>query len=120
MTDLFERHAFVALTTTDIYAAWKFWVEGLGLPVLREEEGHSFVVDAGGIRLCIDLADGDLHKPGSTDPVVGLLVKDVNDTLAALAKKGVRPKRGPVPAGKGLYAVLEDPDGHPVVVTEFD
>ena len=120
MAGLFERYSFVALTTTDIYAAWKFWVDGLGLAVLEEVEGDHFIVDAGGVRLCIDMADGDLHKPGSTDPLVGLKVADVPATIAALAKRGVRPVRGPVPAGKGLYAVLEDPDGHPVVITEFD
>jgi catechol 2,3-dioxygenase-like lactoylglutathione lyase family enzyme len=120
MPGIFERHAFIAITTTDVYKAWAFWVDALGLPVLEEEEGRSFMVDAGGVRLCIDLLDGELHKPGSTDPVIGLKVKDVPEALAALAKKGIRPVRGPVPAGKGLYAVLEDPDGHPVVVTEFD
>jgi len=120
MPGIFERHAFVAITTTDVDAARAFWVDALGLPVIKEEEGHYFTVDAGGVRLCIDLADGELHKPGSTDPVVGLKVADLHAALAALAERGVRPVKGPVPAGKGLYAVLRDPDDHHVVVTEFD
>jgi catechol 2,3-dioxygenase-like lactoylglutathione lyase family enzyme len=120
MPAAFERHAFVALTSTDIPASRAFWVDALGLPVLREEEGHFFMVDAGGVRLCLDLADGDLHRPGSSDPVVGLKVGDLDPALVALKERGLQPFRGPVLTGKGRYAVFHDPDGHPVVVTEFD
>ena len=120
MSGAFERHAFVAITTTDFPRARAFWVDGLGLPLLREEEGHHFMVDAGGVRLCVDLADGEMHLPGSTDPVIGLKVADLEKALAALADRGLRPYRGPVPAGRGPWAAFRDPDGHPVVVTEGD
>ncbi len=120
MSGTFERHAFVAVTSVDVPGARAFWVEGLGFPVLEEEEGHYFIVDAGGVRLCVDLADGDLHKPGSTDPVIGLKVADLDDALAALGARGLKPFRGPVLTGKGRYAVIHDPEGRGVVVSEFD
>ena len=73
---MFERYSFVAITTLDLDRARRFWVDALGFPVSEEEEaGHFFIVDAGGLRLCIDVADDDIHKPGSTDPVIGLEVR---------------------------------------------
>jgi len=119
MTGLFERHAFVALTTRDLARARRFWVDALGFPLLQDEPGH-FMVDAGGVRLCVDTADGDLHREGSTDPVVGLRVPSLEAALAALAKRGVRPEKGPTPSRGGSWALLRDPDGRGVVVTEYD
>ena len=118
MSGIVERHAYVGLTTTDVPLARSFWADALELPVVAEDEGHSFTVDAGGVRLCVGLADGDLHRPGGTDPVVGLEVQDLREALATLADHGVHPIRGPVPAGKGDYAVLQDPDGRLVILTE--
>ncbi len=120
MSGIFERHAFVALTTTDLARARRFWVDALGLPVLRGEGDHFFMVDAGGLRLCVDMADGDLHRAGGTDPVVGLKVADLGSALAALAARGVRCEKGPLRGRAGSYAVLRDPDGRGVVVTEYD
>lgn len=117
---MFERYSFVAITTLDLDRARRFWVDGLGFPVTEEETGHFFIVDAGGLRLCIDLADDDIHKPGSTDPVVGLKVKSVRKVLEDLATRGVEPDRGPVIGPPGSYAELRDPDGRAVIITEAD
>ena len=119
MGGLFERHALVAVTTTDLARAKRFWVEALGCPVVEAGEDH-FLADMGGVRLCVDSADGDLHRTGSTDPVLGLRVKSIGDSLAALASKGIRPERGPLAGRGGSWALLRDPDGRAVVLTEFD
>jgi catechol 2,3-dioxygenase-like lactoylglutathione lyase family enzyme len=120
MSGIFERHAFVAVTTTDLPRARKFWVEDLGFPVLHEEAGDFLMVDAGGVRLCVDKADGGVHQAGSMDPVVGLKVKDLKAALAGLAKRGLRPEKGPIAGRGGSYAEFRDPDGRTVVVTEYD
>jgi catechol 2,3-dioxygenase-like lactoylglutathione lyase family enzyme len=92
---MFERYSFVAITTLDLDRARRFWVDALGFQVTEEETGHFFIVDAGGLRLCIDLADDDIHKPGSTDPVIGLKVKSVRNILEDLAKRGHTADRSP-------------------------
>src|SRR5881397_354837 len=61
---MFERYSFVAITTLDVGRARRFWSGILGFPVTEEEPGQFFIVDAGGLRLCVDLADGDVHRSG--------------------------------------------------------
>jgi catechol 2,3-dioxygenase-like lactoylglutathione lyase family enzyme len=115
---LAERYAFVALTTTDLPRARRFWVEQLAFPVTDEDEGRFFVVDAAGLRLRIDLADGDVHRAGSTDPVIAFEVVSLAETLADLAERDVYAHRGPTEGPNGAYAELRDPDGRPILLIE--
>jgi catechol 2,3-dioxygenase-like lactoylglutathione lyase family enzyme len=117
---VFQRCSFVAVTTKDLDRARRFWVDALGFRVTEEDPGHHFIVDAGGLRLCVDLEDGDAHRAGGTDPIVGMKVASLAPCLAALAARGVRPVEGPVRGKKGSWARFVDPDGHGVVVAEFD
>ena len=117
---LIERCAFVAVTTASLARARKFWVDRMGFPGVRQKRGDFFMVDAAGVRLCFDLADGETHRLGSSDPVIGLKVASLERTLAALARRGVRPVRAPVASPRGSYAELKDPDGRSVVLTEAD
>jgi len=117
---LFERYSFVALTTTNLARARTFWSEQLGFSISEEEPSHFFIVDAGGLRLCVDLDDGDIHLAGGTDPVIGLQVRSLSETLAALKDRGVCPERGPLNSRRASYAIIRDPDGRAVIVTETD
>jgi catechol 2,3-dioxygenase-like lactoylglutathione lyase family enzyme len=117
---MFERYSFVAMTTADLGRARSFWVGQLGFPVIEEDPGRFFMVDAGGLRLCVDAPDGDSHDTASSDPVIGLKVASVSRTLAAMAQRGLRPAKGPLPRGRGSYAVILDPDGREVILTEVD
>ena len=117
---LFERYSFVAVTTLDLGRARGFWTEALGFPVTEEQTGHFFIVDAGGLRLCVDIADGDVHRAGGTDPVIGLKVGSLHKALEELSRRGVTPDRGPLAGSRGPYAHLRDPDGRIVIVTESD
>ncbi len=117
---MFERYSFVAVTTRDIDAARRFWVDRLGFAVTEEEPGHFFIVDAGGLRLCVDLEDGEVHRAGGMDPVIGLKVRSVDQTLAALAERGVHCTKAPATHRGGRYAELRDPDGRAVILTESD
>jgi catechol 2,3-dioxygenase-like lactoylglutathione lyase family enzyme len=116
---LAERCAFVALTTTDLPRARRFWVDQLAFPVTEEDEGH-FVVDAAGLRLRVVLADGNVHRAGSTDPVLAFEVASLAETLADLAERDGYAHRGPAEGPHGAYAELRDPDGRPIVLTEAE
>jgi catechol 2,3-dioxygenase-like lactoylglutathione lyase family enzyme len=114
------RYSFVALTTVDLARQRAFWVDQLGFEISEEAPGEFFIVDAGGLRLCVDVADGDVHVAGGKDPVIGLKVDSVRKTLAALADRGVAAAAEPVSAQRESYAVVHDPDGRAVILTEAD
>ena len=114
------RYSFVALTTVDLARQRAFWVDQLGFEISEETPGEFFIVNAGGLRLCVDLADGDVHVAGGKDPVIGLKVDSVRKTLAALAGRGVAAPAEPISAQRGSYAVVRDPDGRAVILTEAD
>src|SRR2546427_46367 len=84
-----ERYSFVAITTSDLDRVRQFWVNALGFPITEEEAGHFFIVDAGGLRLCVDLADDDIHKTGGSDPAIGSKVQSVSEVLSQLANLGM-------------------------------
>lgn len=108
------------MTTSNLARARAFWITQLGFRVVSQKRGDFFMVDAAGVRLCVDAADGGTHRTGGTDPVIGLKVASLSRTLAALARRGVRPRGRPVTTPRGRYAELKDPDGRTVVLTETD
>jgi catechol 2,3-dioxygenase-like lactoylglutathione lyase family enzyme len=114
------RYSFVALTTADLARQRAFWVDQLGFSISEEVPGEFFIVDAGGLRLCVDLAGGDVHVAGGKDPVIGLKVDSLHPTLASLAAAGVNVPEEPIAAPSGSYAVVRDPDGRAVILTESD
>lgn len=117
---MFDRYAFVAVTSPDLGAARRFWVDQLGCAITEDRPGEFFIVDAGGRRLCIDRPDGRVHRAGGSDPTIGLKVESVDAALDALAAHGWEGRPQTVQAGSGRYAVIHDPDGHAVILTESD
>jgi catechol 2,3-dioxygenase-like lactoylglutathione lyase family enzyme len=115
---LFERYTFVMVTTQNLVAARRFWVEQLGFPVTEDRPGVSFIVDAGGLRLWIDLKDSEEKAVRGSDPAIGLKVRSVEMALNTLAARGITEKAEPLSANTGLYAIIHDPDGRVVVLTE--
>jgi catechol 2,3-dioxygenase-like lactoylglutathione lyase family enzyme len=114
---VFEECAFIAVTTADLAQARRFWVTLLEFPIVREDENY-LMVDVGGVRLCFDVPDGDIHQTPASDPVIGLKVKDLDAELAVLASRGIRPAEGPFKDHHGTWAKLLDPDGRAVILTE--
>jgi hypothetical protein len=57
--------------------------------VTEEQADKYFIVNAGGLRLCVDRAD-EVYRAGSSDPILGFKVVSVPDTLEALAKRGIK------------------------------
>jgi len=117
---MFERYSFVAITTLDLPRARSFWVDAVGFTVTEEKAGHFFILDAGGLRLCVDLADDEIHNAGGSDPVIGLKVQSVSEALRQLAARGIHPESTSETGGRGNYATIRDPDGRAVVITESD
>jgi hypothetical protein len=118
--ELFERYSFVAVSTTNLAAVRRFWVQQLGCIVTEERGEEFFIVDVGGLRLCVDLADGKTHLAGSTDPTIGLKVASVKEALLALAQRGLAQQSEVVHTSRSSYAIVHDPDGRAVVLTEAD
>jgi catechol 2,3-dioxygenase-like lactoylglutathione lyase family enzyme len=116
---MFERYSFVAITTVNLDRAREFWVNTLGFSITEEVVGQYFIVDAGGLRLCIDRADDEIHKPGGSDPTIGFKVRSISDVLPRLASLGIEAELSNEP-GRGKYAVIRDPDGRAVIITESD
>jgi catechol 2,3-dioxygenase-like lactoylglutathione lyase family enzyme len=114
---MFEECAFIAVTTADLEQAKRFWVTLLGCAVVREDKNY-LMVDAGGVRLCFDLPNGDDHQQPGSDPVIGLKVKDLDAALEALSNSGIRAIAGPFDDRHGKWAKLLDPDGRTVILTE--
>lgn len=113
-----QHCSFVSLATADLERARWFWVDRLGFSVNDEEPGRFFVVNAGGVPLRVDKVDGDVHRVGSTDPVVAFKVASVAETLADLATREVYAYRGPSSDPDGSYAELRDPEGRALILTE--
>ena len=117
---MFERYSFVAITSADLERSKRFWEGVLGCHVTEDKPGAFFIVDAGGPRLCVDAEDGNTHVVGSTDPTIGLKVSSVQQSLAALNSRGLNQHPEIVHAKRGAYAILRDPEGHSIVLTEAD
>lgn len=116
---MFERYAFLAITTKDLEKSKTFWTETLEFKLVEEEKDRFCMIDVGGLRLCIDLEDEE-HKAGSSDPIVGLKVSSLSDTLSILKEKGIEPVKGPIAGSKGQWATIQDPDHRTIVLTEHD
>jgi catechol 2,3-dioxygenase-like lactoylglutathione lyase family enzyme len=106
------------VTTQNLPAARKFWVEQLGFPITDERPGESLIIDAGGLRLWIDLAETEERQIRGSDPAIGFKVRSVKMVLTSLAARGITEEVEPLAARTGLYAIIHDPDGRPVVLTE--
>jgi catechol 2,3-dioxygenase-like lactoylglutathione lyase family enzyme len=117
---MFERYAFVALTTQDLTTARAFWVDLLGCPTTEERHNEYFIVNVGGLRLCVDKEDGEVHRAGSTDPTIGLKVQSAAAALAELVTRGLTEEAKIISAARGAYVVIHDPDGRCVILTEVE
>ncbi|SRR5712691_5822559 len=97
---MFERYSFVTITTADLKRAHRFWVDQLGLLVTEEKTGEYFIVDVGGLRLCVDV------RTTSGDPTIGLKVGDLSAVLDSLRTPGLMSASGPTEASRGAFATF--------------
>ncbi len=114
------RLSTLTLSTGDLPRARSFYSAKLGFPVVDDRDGHSFIVDAGGIQLHVDasvVAKAPLQNP---EPRLVFQTDDLKARCLELRDRGVS-VAGPhaSPGAAGLYAELADPDGHPIVLMEW-
>lgn len=117
---MIDRYSFVALTAKNLDEAKAFWVNLLGFQVTEERINEYFIVDAGGLRLCVDREDGDVHRLGGADPTVGLKVRSAAAAVSELVNRGLKEQPKVVAAARGSYAVIHDPEGRSIILTEHD
>jgi len=103
---MIARYSFVALSTADLARQRAFWVDQLGFEISEENPGEFSIVNAGRLRLCVDLAGGDVHVAGGEDPVIGLKVDSVRRTLATFAGRGVAVPEEPISADSMLSSAI--------------
>jgi len=117
---MFERHAFVAVTSQDLARSREFWVDILGCAVVEERPGASLTVDAGGLRLRLDAGSGRGPGAAGPDPSIGLKVPSVQEAIDALNEAGLE-QYPPIERGeRGAFAIVRDPEGRAVILTEGD
>ncbi|MEV4128330.1 VOC family protein [Nocardia sp. NPDC049707] len=107
----------VILRPADYRTTLAFYRDGLGLAIAHEYPGGT-VFFAG--QSLIEVAEhGGSGKSTTFEGALWLQVRDISDTAAELAPKGIRIEREPVREPWGLIEMwLRDPDGVPIVVVE--
>jgi predicted enzyme related to lactoylglutathione lyase len=116
---LLERYTFMAVTTNDLARARTFWVHHMRCPVVEEREGEYVIVDAGGLKVCVDV-DPERDGEAGNDPVLAFKVASVGDVIAALRGHGVSVVKVDVSAENGKWVEIRDPDGRTLLLTEPD
>jgi catechol 2,3-dioxygenase-like lactoylglutathione lyase family enzyme len=106
----------LTLTTKDLARSRAFYAAKLGFRVLEDRDGQSFVVDAGGVKLHVDM-DGARSPLASSEPRLVFNTSELAARCTALRDLGVSVD-GPRRADSGVIAELSDPDGHPIILFE--
>ncbi|MFI5780385.1 VOC family protein [Nocardia sp. NPDC051570] len=96
----------------------EFYRDGLGLAIAREYPGGT-VFFAGQSQIEIAAHGRRADAPTDFAGALWLQVRDVHDTAAELALRGIVIDRQPVQESWGLIEMwLRDPDGMPIVLVE--
>jgi catechol 2,3-dioxygenase-like lactoylglutathione lyase family enzyme len=107
----------LTLSTRDLLRARSFYAGQLGFPVVDDEEGQFFVVDAGGVRLHVDRSVVRSSRLENTEPRLVFHTGDLRTRCLELRDAGISVE-GPLAQSGRIYAQLADPDGHPIVILE--
>jgi catechol 2,3-dioxygenase-like lactoylglutathione lyase family enzyme len=106
----------LSLSARDLPRARAFYSVALGFPVVEEIDGRSFVVDAGGVQLHVDMS-GTRSPLADAEPRLSFRTGELGRRCASLRDHGVSVE-GPISSPGGAYARLSDPDGHPITLFE--
>ncbi|WP_433682471.1 VOC family protein [Nocardia sp. CA-119907] len=107
----------VILRPADYRATLAFYRDGLGLAIAREYPGGT--VFFAGQSLVEVAAHGGSGRSTAFEGALWLQVRDISDTAAELALKGISIDRAPVQEPWGLIEMwVHDPDGVPIVLVE--
>lgn len=114
----------IYLPVRDINESIDFYTQKLGFKLLRQYEINgrpSAYVTLGGILLELTLSTTTPSTDGRSELRIGLLVDDMDATLAEVRSKGVEVVREPWQAQTfwGRQAQLRDPSGYLISVREY-
>lgn len=109
----------VTLTVSDLKAAVRFYGEVLGLPKKYEFKDYAGF-DCGGVEIGLKTW-GELEPPRKGEPLINLLVDDVEEVTRILKSRGVKFIKEPqdTPWG-GRICVFSDPEGNLLQLTQID
>ncbi len=116
MREVYGGVRIVTFTTRDLARARDFYVDRLGLAIVREEPDVYVMVNAGTFRLCIDRADAAHPAKGGGASLL-FRVKNVAKTAKELEERGVAYEAF-TGARVGDYLEASDPDGYRLVFAE--
>jgi catechol 2,3-dioxygenase-like lactoylglutathione lyase family enzyme len=109
----------ITLTVRDLGQAIEFYESTLGL-VKKYQFGDYVGFDCGGVEIGLKTW-GELEGPRQGEPVIDLMVSDLDATHGKLREKGVSFVKEPGEALWGArYALFKDPDGHLLQLTQVD
>ena len=116
MREVYGGVRIVTFTTRNLARSRAFYVERLGLAVVREEADKYVMVNAGTFRLCIDTADAAHPAKGGGASLL-FRVRNVAKTAKELEERGVAYEAF---TGQRVGDFLEaaDPDGYRLVFAE--
>ena len=97
-------------------AAKRFYAEILGLPVTDEVAGHHVQFHADSTFLCLE-AKGAEDYPSLDKAVIFLEVPNLRDTVQAIGEARIL-KQQPAADGRPPCALLHDPEGHNILLSE--
>lgn len=116
---MIKRIWAVTLTVADLKRAVDFYENVLQLQK-KYEFGNYAGFDCGGTEIGLKTW-GELEKPRKGEPCIDLMVDDVNQSYRALEGKGVSFTKEPHDTQwGGRTAVLSDPDGNLLQLTQVD
>ena len=116
MKEVYGGVRIVSFTTRNLARARAFYVDKLGLAVVKEEPKHFVMVNAGTFRLCIDRADDANPAKGGGARLI-FRVRNVAKTAKELDERGIGYETF-TGARVGDYLETSDPDGYKLVFTE--
>ncbi len=110
------RFETLSLTSKDLARARAFYAGKLGFKVLEDCDNKSFIVDAGGVKLHVDV-EGARSPLAQAEPRMVFQTSELSQRCTALRDLGVSVE-GPRRVDDGVIAELSDPDGHPITLVE--
>lgn len=116
MKEVYGGVRIVTFVTRNLAKARAFYVDRLGLSVLREEPHHFVMVNAGTFRLCIDRAD-EAHPAKGGGATLHFRVRNVAKTAKELDARGIAYEMFTGPR-VGDYLEASDPDGYRLIFAE--
>ena len=116
MKEVYGGVRIVSFTTKNLAKSRAFYVDKLGLAIVKEEPQHFVMVNCGTFRLCIDRQDDANRAKGGGARLI-FRVRNVAKTAKELDQRGIGYETF-TGVRVGDYLETSDPDGYRIVFSE--